>query len=208
MLLNVEPKYDELHSVSPFSYALNNPAKFVDKDGSFPIDVILDIAFIVSDVVDIAQTMMKGEAVSGAQWGALAGDVVGAVVPGLTGVGKMVKAGDAAVDAAKGVEKVESLLPSKNDNPFNGPIENPVIVVTPSGNAIPVKSGQQLGASKDGSAIQVKDKDGKPTGDRLDKGHNPKVHKDPRSQVPHAHRVDENGNPITNPDGTTWLPVN
>ncbi len=58
----------------------------------------------------------------------------------------------------------------------------------------------------DGSFLQVKDRDGKQTGNRKDgKGH-PKQ-KDPKAKAPHGHRVDENDNPITDSEGNPHLPI-
>jgi RHS repeat-associated protein len=40
LFLSAEPLYGELHGISPYSYGLNNPAKFVDKDGNNPIPFV------------------------------------------------------------------------------------------------------------------------------------------------------------------------
>jgi len=90
-----------------------------------------------------------------------------------------------------------------NTNPYAGPVSGPVTVVDPKGNAIPVGTGQQVQGSKDGRYVQVKDADGNPTGTRIDGGHKPSTHPDPRAQQPHAHVPG-----ASNPDGTPWLPVN
>lgn len=94
-------------------------------------------------------------------------------------------------------------LSDENSNPFNGPVNNDVIVVDKNGNAIPVNERKQLTGSPDGKWIQVRDSNGKPTGVRLDGPHKPQSHPDLRAQRPHAHIPD-----ITNEDGTPWLPVN
>jgi RHS repeat-associated protein len=90
-----------------------------------------------------------------------------------------------------------------NTNPYAGPVSGPVTVVDPKGNAIPVNTGQQIQGSKDGSYVQVKDENGNATGVRIDAGHKPSTHTDPRAQQPHAHVPGK-----TNPDGTPWLPIN
>ena len=92
----------------------------------------------------------------------------------------------------------------KNTNPFEGPVDEEVLVGDAEGNIIPVPTGYQLGGSKDGKCIQQKDRDGEATGIRKDgKGHPPSpVHRDPRSQNPHGHVPG-----VTNPDGTPWLPI-
>lgn len=88
-------------------------------------------------------------------------------------------------------------------NPFLGPVSEPVTVVDPKGNALNVEVGEQVTGSPDGRYLQVRDSTGTPTGLRIDGGHNPASHPDPRAQVPHAHAPG-----VTNPDGTPWLPLN
>ena len=95
----------------------------------------------------------------------------------------------------------------KNTNPFEGAVGGGVIVVDPQGNAIPIQEGNWLTGSPDGKWIQERTPDGtkkgKPTGVRIDGGHEPSpIHQDPRSHRPHGHRPD-----ITNPDGTPWLDI-
>lgn len=81
------------------------------------------------------------------------------------------------------------------------------IVVDSNGNAIPLKPGQTIEGSPDGTIWQVKDVNGNPTGERYDgKGH-PKQN-DPKAQKPHAHRIDENGKPVLDETGNPHLPVN
>jgi RHS repeat-associated protein len=90
-----------------------------------------------------------------------------------------------------------------NTNPFAGPVAGPVTVVDSKGNAIPVAAGQQLGGSKDGKWIHLKDSNGQLTGTRIDGGHPASTHPDPSAQVPHAHVPGQ-----TTADGKPWLPVN
>jgi len=88
-----------------------------------------------------------------------------------------------------------------NNNPYDGPVDIPVIVVDGNGNAIPVGEGESISSSPDGTWQQVRDPAGNPTGTRVDGGH-PNTHDDPRAQDPHAHVPG-----ITNSDGTPWLPL-
>ena len=92
-----------------------------------------------------------------------------------------------------------------NTNPFEGAVGEDVVVVDPQGNAIPVKEGNWLGGSKDGTWIQEKepgkDLEGEASGFRKDGGGHARE-KDIRAREPHAHVPG-----VTNPDGTPWLPI-
>jgi uncharacterized protein RhaS with RHS repeats len=89
-----------------------------------------------------------------------------------------------------------------NANPYAGPVDSPVVVVDKDGNAIPVASGQQVKTSPNGDYQQVLGSDGKPTGDRLDRGGH-KNQPDPKAREPHGHRPG-----VTDPDGNPHLPIN
>lgn len=96
------------------------------------------------------------------------------------------------------------------EGPSMGPSEAPstvftrpsTIVVDSKGNAFPLRAGESVTGSKDGTWIQVRDAAGDPTGMRIDGPHSPRTHTDPRALQPHAHVPG-----ITNEDGTPWLPV-
>jgi RHS repeat-associated protein len=51
LFLGAEPLYGELQGVSPYSYGLNNPAKFVDKDGNAPNLLAGGIGFVSGALV-------------------------------------------------------------------------------------------------------------------------------------------------------------
>ncbi|MCK5285410.1 MAG: hypothetical protein KAJ86_07495 [Alphaproteobacteria bacterium] len=76
------------------------------------------------------------------------------------------------------------------------------ISIDRKGNAIPHQKDQYLTGSPDGKWIQVRNADGSPTGTRIDGGHSPKTHNDPRALSPHAHVPGK-----TTKDGKPWLPV-
>ena len=92
--------WEEQKPWNVYHYSVNNPIVAKDPDGKL-FDVIVDIAFIAYDVYDIGKTLVKGERVSGTQVAALGADIIGAVVPGLTGGGAAVRAVVHADDIAK-----------------------------------------------------------------------------------------------------------
>jgi len=89
-----------------------------------------------------------------------------------------------------------------NNNPYDGPVDEPVIVVDGDGNAIPVDTGESLNTSPNGDYQQVIGPNGEPTGVRLDRGGH-RNHRDPRARDPHGHRPG-----VTTPDGNPHLPIN
>lgn len=99
-----------------YQYALGNPYKYVDPDGRVA-EIVLDVGFIVYDVVDIARSVSKGEGVSTEQAVALGGDVLGAVVPFFSGGGKLASkvlfAADKAGDGGRMATRVALNLKTK-----------------------------------------------------------------------------------------------
>jgi RHS repeat-associated protein len=91
-----------------YAYARNNPLRYVDPDGR-AIDTIADIGFIGWDLFDMGRSAYRGEGISGTQWLALGGDVLGAAIPFATGVGGAIRAGnkiDNAIDAGKAASNI------------------------------------------------------------------------------------------------------
>lgn len=80
--------------------------------------------------------------------------------------------------------------------------EHGTFYVDSKGNVIPTPPGGGVVGSPNGRYIQARDAAGNPTGVRIDGGHKPAGHPDPRAQQPHGHVPG-----VTNPDGTPWLPI-
>jgi len=114
----------------------------------------------------------------------------------LVAKGKKFLGGGKAAKASKGVP-----TPKVRGNPNTAPARGTTFV-DPKGNAITTPPGGKITGSPDGKFIQARDAGGNPTGVRIDGGHKPAGHPDPRAQGPHGHVPD-----VTNPDGTPWLPI-
>jgi hypothetical protein len=86
-----------------YAYVANDPVNKVDPTGEF-LDTIIDAAFIIADVADIATNGFNaGNSAS------LAGNVAGLFIPGATGLGAAARAGvEGAQAAARAGDKVQT----------------------------------------------------------------------------------------------------
>lgn len=76
---------------TPYSLMDNDPIRHNDPKGS-QVDVIVDVGFIAYDVFDIGRSIWKGESTTKEQWITLGLDIAGALLPGVTGLGKLYQA--------------------------------------------------------------------------------------------------------------------
>jgi RHS repeat-associated protein len=164
----------DIHSINRYTYANNNPYKYVDPDGR--------------EAMSMAAT-----------WGLRIG---GGITMALPIPGARPAAMVMIALTLTGDTTVNNESSGENTNPYDGPVEEPVVVVDGDGNAIPVGEGEQITGSPDGEYQQVRDKNGKPTGSRLDKGGH-KGQADPQAQAPHAHQPG-----VTDSSGNPHLPIN
>lgn len=152
-------------------------------------------AYVGNDPINMVDPTGKVGTAAGAVAGCIA---TGPACPVGAAVGAVVGTVATVATMAYTLDSISQMNESaENTNPYDGPVDEPVIVVDGDGNAIPVESGEQITASPNGDYQQVRDKDGKATGTRMDKGGH-KGQSDPKAQGPHGHRpnvTDENGNP-------------
>jgi RHS repeat-associated protein len=171
--------------LNTFGYAYGNPLKYSDPKGLTP--AAAGLCFI-----------------PGVGWVGCGAAAVGTGLAGLacylTGTcQKFAEACSAVWNEVAGGDDANG--GAGNTNPYSGPVDGPVVVVDANGNAIPVEPGQSVNSSPNGDYQQVLGADGKPTGDRLDRGgHRNQI--DPRAQGPHGHRPG-----VTTPDGNPHLPI-
>jgi len=126
----------------------------------------------------------------------------GAVVAGMVGLGKLDRF-LRNLDKTTAAKSAPELLPPPiTRDRINTAPQNGTIFVDSKGNAIPAPLGGSITGSPDGRYIQARDANGNPTGVRIDGGHSPKTHTDPRALGPHGHVPG-----VTNADGTPWLPI-
>ena len=89
-----------------YGYVLNDPVNLIDPTG-LAVDVVLDVGFILSDLYTLVANLFREcpTASLGKDATVLGADILGAIVPGVTGLGKAVRYGDEVVDVARGVSR-------------------------------------------------------------------------------------------------------
>jgi len=187
-------------SFSRYTYSNNNPYKYTDPDGelSAPTQVVqtAPIAAAAAAAAEnvAGKVVMRVPVIAAAVATAVAAEGL------YTGQSPWPAASDALSDLMTEVMS-GSENEGGNTNPYSGPVDGPVTAVDQKGNAIPVGQGEQIQSSPNGDYQQVIGSDGKPTGDRMDRGGH-RNQSDPKARGPHGHRPN-----TTTEDGNPHLPI-
>lgn len=181
-----------------YAFLKNNPYLYVDPDGRFVWFAIPFLAgtFGVGGVtIGLPSLVAVGSALTASAIGTVLGIATYQIY-------KTIDANQNTVNNELTTTE-EDVKEKATSNPYAEPAGEDVMIVDASGNVIPVKKGERVTGSYDGQWIQVRDKNGNPTGLRKDGPHSSNTHSHPNALKPHAH-VPE----VTNNDGTPWLQIN
>lgn len=153
--ISVDPvaAYDQpILAFNRYNYAANNPYKFRDPDGRF-IDTIADVGFIAYSGYKLAMEPSWGNAA------ALGADVLGAAIPGVTGLGTAVRAASNGAGAAKAGSTIAENGARGRASEARvlsdiGDVKNTEVVSTSHGKVIPdFQNATQVGEIKDARRV-------------------------------------------------------
>ncbi|MCF2709618.1 RHS repeat domain-containing protein [Bacteroides pyogenes] len=110
----VDPLAEKYPGVSPYGYCVNNPVRYIDPTGEFPIETIWDIGNVLYDVGAAVVNHIKGDhKTARSHWGNVALDAGAILIPYVpAGTSKVIKGGAAgvkALDKATDVKKVSTI---------------------------------------------------------------------------------------------------
>lgn len=180
------------HSFNRYAYGNNNPYRYTDPDGRMTLAEFAAVGIVLylgATYYAHCPTCQKNL------------DDLGRWLSGISH-NEAQEPNEAPGDNGKSQHpEGEGSGSGENTNPYQGPVDKPVIVVDPNGNAIPVAPGEKITSSPNGDYQQVRNSKGVQTGVQLDRGGHRKQ-KDPRAQGPHAHVPN-----ITTSDGNPHLPI-
>ncbi len=104
--MTIDPLCEKYYWISPYAFCLNNPVRYTDPTGEFPIETIWDIGNVVYDIGAAVVNHIKGDhKAARSNWGDLGMDVGAMLIPYVpAGASKVIKATDKAIDATKAVD--------------------------------------------------------------------------------------------------------
>lgn len=115
--IQIDPEGEEAdqESWSPFHFGYNNPIRYNDPDGKWPVETIWDIGNTIWDVGKAVYHHIKGDhGKAKSAWGDAAADGAAILIPYVpAGATKVIRGVDKAVDLAKGADKAGDVAKSK-----------------------------------------------------------------------------------------------
>ena len=120
--LSPDPLAEKYYWISPYVFCGNNPVRYIDPTGEFPIETIWDIGNVLYDVGAAVVNHIKGDhKTARSHWGNAAFDAGAMLIPYVpAGTSKVVKAGasgakalDRATDARKATRMTENAAKGK-----------------------------------------------------------------------------------------------
>jgi len=100
-------KANDVRSASSYAFCLNNPVRYTDPTGKFPIETIWDIGNVLYDIGAAVVNHIKGDhSAAMSNWTDLGMDAAAMFIPYVpAGATKVLKAADVAADVAKTADK-------------------------------------------------------------------------------------------------------
>lgn len=97
----VDPESEQYSNISPYAYCTNNPIRYIDPTGEFPIETIWDFGNVLYDVGAAIVNHIKGNhQAAKSNWADLGLDAGAMLIPYVpAGASKVVKGGTAGVKA-------------------------------------------------------------------------------------------------------------
>ena len=220
--LQQDPLLEKFYRIGPYNYCIGNPVRLADADGRIPFDTVWDALNILYDVGAAVGNHIMGDHESAkSHWADLGADAAAFVIPYVpSGVSKVVKGADKAVDAIKATDRTidaakasdkaadaTKVLDSTGDTQkLIGPAGDPGGTVTKQ-----IPDGWTMEPSNKGMGTKFKDP-ANPSGNnvRVQDGNpnspNPAQRtpyvKETRNGVP----IDKNGNPVSAKDPNAHIP--
>ena len=220
--LQQDPLLEKFYRIGPYNYCIGNPVRLADADGRIPFDTVWDALNILYDIGAAVGNHIMGDHESAkSHWADLGADAAAFVIPYVpSGVSKVVKGADKAVDAVKATDRTidavkasdkaadaTKVLDSTGDTQkLIGPAGDPGGTVTKQ-----IPDGWTMEPSNKGMGTKFKDP-ANPSGNnvRVQDGNpnspNPAQRtpyvKETRNGVP----IDKNGNPVSAKDPNAHIP--
>jgi len=168
--LTVDRLAERFYATSPYVYTLNNPVRFIDKDGRIPLETIWDVVNVSMGITSMVGNIRQGnyKAALVDAGGALL-DVAAVAIPyvpgGVSTAIKAARVADKVTDATKAVETIRTIDKTATARGLKNEARVLKEMNIPKNNktfqTIDPKTGKQISVKPDGindtKVIEVKD---------------------------------------------------